>query len=195
MRHFDSIATALTNAMRQLQLLGFRLETGYVFGFSFGGQLATEAGRRLGQQRLAEVDSKSLSIMCGCWVCSLMGHYFLLAQPATWPVQASIIVRSSPTTDWPPGMYNACTRPAVRRAPATIAAIRTGVSAIVARVRQPHRVHRAVRTVFVRTFMWLPSMRRSKRCPGQKSALLGALRRPIGRWAFGWVMWSRENCE
>lgn len=62
MRHFDAIAAALTHAMRQLQSLGFRLETGYVFGFSFGGQLAVEVGRRVGPQRLAEVDSK---LICG----------------------------------------------------------------------------------------------------------------------------------
>lgn len=58
-RHFDALAAALTLTLLRLQQIGFRLDAGYLFGFSFGGQLATEAGRRLGvDRRLAEVDSE-----------------------------------------------------------------------------------------------------------------------------------------
>lgn len=58
MRHFDPIASVLTHTLLQLQQLGFGLERGYLFGFSYGGQLATEAGRRIGSQLLGEVDSE-----------------------------------------------------------------------------------------------------------------------------------------
>lgn len=59
MRHFDPIATVLTHTLLRLQQLGFALEHGYLFGFSYGGQLASEAGRRVGPQRLGDVDSES----------------------------------------------------------------------------------------------------------------------------------------
>lgn len=39
------------------------MNNGYLFGFSYGGQLATEAGRRIGYRRLKEIDSKSYSII------------------------------------------------------------------------------------------------------------------------------------
>lgn len=69
-RHFDPLAAALTALLQQLQQIGFAFERGYVFGFSFGGQLAVEAGRRVAaaaavgaadgqpRQQLAAVDSK-----------------------------------------------------------------------------------------------------------------------------------------
>lgn len=56
-RNFDPIANALTIVLFQLQDQGIRMELGYAFGFSFGGQLVTEAGRRIGYYRLHEVDS------------------------------------------------------------------------------------------------------------------------------------------
>lgn len=54
-RHFDPLAGALTALLQRLQLIGFALERGYVFGFSFGGQLAVEAGRRVAAVAVAAV--------------------------------------------------------------------------------------------------------------------------------------------
>lgn len=58
-RNFDPIANVLTVVLFQLADQGLRMESGYAFGFSFGGQLVTEAGRRIGYHRLNEVDSKT----------------------------------------------------------------------------------------------------------------------------------------
>lgn len=58
-RVFDPIAQILTLQLYLLDYMGFDMNNGYLFGFSYGGQLATEAGRRFGRKRLKEIDSKS----------------------------------------------------------------------------------------------------------------------------------------
>lgn len=57
-RVFDPIAQILTIQLHLLDYAGFDMDNGYLFGFSYGGQLATEAGRRIGLKRLKEIDSK-----------------------------------------------------------------------------------------------------------------------------------------
>lgn len=57
-RVFDPIAQILTLQLYLLDYLGFNMDNGYMFGFSYGGQLATEAGRRFGYKRLKEIDSE-----------------------------------------------------------------------------------------------------------------------------------------
>lgn len=58
-RVFDPMAQVLTLQLHLLDYMGFDMNNGYLFGFSYGGQLATEAGRRFGSKRLKEIDSKS----------------------------------------------------------------------------------------------------------------------------------------
>lgn len=57
-RVFDPIAQILTLQLYLLDYMGFDMNKGYLFGFSYGGQLATEAGRRFGYKRLKEIDSE-----------------------------------------------------------------------------------------------------------------------------------------
>lgn len=57
-RLFDPIAQILTLQLYLMEYTGFNMNNGYLFGFSYGGQLATEAGRRFGYRRLKEIDSK-----------------------------------------------------------------------------------------------------------------------------------------
>lgn len=59
-RHFDPITRILTTSLRQLEKMGFKMSNGYMFGFSFGGQVVTEAGRRIGFNRIALIDSIGL---------------------------------------------------------------------------------------------------------------------------------------
>lgn len=61
-RVFDPIAQILTLQLYLLDYMGFNMNNGYLFGFSYGGQLATEAGRRIGYRRLKEIDSKYFPI-------------------------------------------------------------------------------------------------------------------------------------
>lgn len=56
-RLFEPIVQILTLELFLLDHVGFIMNNGYIFGFSYGGQLATEAGRRIGNQRLKEIDS------------------------------------------------------------------------------------------------------------------------------------------
>lgn len=57
-RLFEPIVQILTLQLFLLDYLGFEMSKGFMFGFSYGGQLATEAGRRIGPKRLKEIDSK-----------------------------------------------------------------------------------------------------------------------------------------
>lgn len=57
-RHFDQIVGILTQNLLELRDQGFDMNNGYMFGFSFGGQLVTEAGRRIGNQQISNIDSK-----------------------------------------------------------------------------------------------------------------------------------------
>lgn len=57
-RLFEPIVQILTLELLLLEYIGFDMSKGYMFGFSYGGQLATEAGRRIGHQRLKDIDSE-----------------------------------------------------------------------------------------------------------------------------------------
>lgn len=56
-RQFESIVTVLTNFLFEMESIGFDMDKGYMFGFSYGGQMACEAGRRIGFQNFREIDS------------------------------------------------------------------------------------------------------------------------------------------
>lgn len=62
-RLFDQIAQILTVQLYLLDYMGFDMNNGYLFGFSYGGQLATEAGRRIGYKRLKDIDSNSFHLV------------------------------------------------------------------------------------------------------------------------------------
>ncbi|XP_055708780.1 uncharacterized protein LOC129805004 [Phlebotomus papatasi] len=55
-RHFDAIAEVLTRKLCDLELIGLPPAVGFLFGFSYGGQLVSEAGRRVGPGRIKEID-------------------------------------------------------------------------------------------------------------------------------------------
>lgn len=74
-RVFDPIAQILTMQLHLLDYMGFDMNNGYLFGFSYGGQLATEAGRRIGHRRLKEIDSKSIEI---AFLCEYFAFLFYL---------------------------------------------------------------------------------------------------------------------
>lgn len=57
MRVYEPMVQILTLQLYLLDYLGFDMAKGYMFGFSYGGQMATEAGRRIGHQRFKEIDS------------------------------------------------------------------------------------------------------------------------------------------
>ncbi|XP_065080224.1 uncharacterized protein LOC135703043 [Ochlerotatus camptorhynchus] len=72
--NFDLLVNSLTRHLRRLEAVGFDPSRGFMFGFSFGANLALEAGRRFGLQRIGRID-----------VCELTGvrfdndkSYFLL---------------------------------------------------------------------------------------------------------------------
>lgn len=53
---FDQIASVLAYQLWKLHDFGFSPERAYIFGFSFGAQLATESGRLIGPNLLKEID-------------------------------------------------------------------------------------------------------------------------------------------
>lgn len=57
MRIYEPMVQILTLQLLLLDYLGFDMSNGYMFGFSYGGQMATEAGRRIGHQRFKDIDS------------------------------------------------------------------------------------------------------------------------------------------
>lgn len=57
MRVYEPMVQILTLQLYLLDYLGFSMDKGYMFGFSYGGQMATEAGRRIGHRRFKEIDS------------------------------------------------------------------------------------------------------------------------------------------
>lgn len=63
MRIYEPMVQILTLQLLLLDYLGFDMEKGYMFGFSYGGQMATEAGRRIGHRRFKEIDSIYFSII------------------------------------------------------------------------------------------------------------------------------------
>lgn len=56
-RNFEPIVQILTLQLLHFEYMGFDMNNGFMFGFSFGGQLVTEAGRRIGFERLSDIDS------------------------------------------------------------------------------------------------------------------------------------------
>jgi len=58
MKYFGAITNVLTQQLRLMETLGFIPDNGYMFGFSYGGQIVCEAGRRFGARKLKEIDSK-----------------------------------------------------------------------------------------------------------------------------------------
>lgn len=60
MRVYEPMVQILTLQLYLLDYLGFDMDKGYMFGFSYGGQMATEAGRRIGHRRFKEIDSTQL---------------------------------------------------------------------------------------------------------------------------------------
>lgn len=63
MRVYEPLVQILTLQLFLLEYLGFDMDRGFMFGFSYGGQMATEAGRRIGHQRFKEIDSSYTSIL------------------------------------------------------------------------------------------------------------------------------------
>ncbi|XP_058822932.1 pancreatic triacylglycerol lipase-like [Topomyia yanbarensis] len=55
--YFSYLANNLTDHLRRLESMGFDPAAGFIFGFSFGAQLAFEAGRRFGFKKLARIDA------------------------------------------------------------------------------------------------------------------------------------------
>lgn len=54
--NFDGIADALTRKLRDFRQQLFEPSKMYLFGFSFGGQLVLEAGRRFGERQIQQID-------------------------------------------------------------------------------------------------------------------------------------------
>lgn len=55
---FDGLAQVLTNKLKEFKLFGIHPKRMFLFGFSFGGQLSLEAGRRFGPRRIQRIDGK-----------------------------------------------------------------------------------------------------------------------------------------
>lgn len=54
--NFDGIAEMLTDKLRQFRDQSFEPSNMFLFGFSFGGQVALEAGRRFGERLIQQID-------------------------------------------------------------------------------------------------------------------------------------------
>ncbi|XP_058454945.1 lipase member H-like [Malaya genurostris] len=57
MPNFNNLANDLVGLLKRLETVGFDPADGFIFGFSFGAQLAFEAGRRFGFGKLARIDA------------------------------------------------------------------------------------------------------------------------------------------
>lgn len=55
-RDFNGIATVLTKKLKDFQANSFDPNDIYIFGFSFGAQLALESGRRFGNMLIKQID-------------------------------------------------------------------------------------------------------------------------------------------
>lgn len=56
LKEFDGITNVFTDKLRQFVRSKFSLDN--IFGFSFGGQIVLEGGRRLGKQSISWIDGK-----------------------------------------------------------------------------------------------------------------------------------------
>lgn len=55
-RVFEPIVVVLTEKLYQLESQGFAANQSYIFGFSYGAQLALEAGKRFGRNKIQNID-------------------------------------------------------------------------------------------------------------------------------------------
>lgn len=70
---FNGIVTVLTKNLKHFQAISFDPNNIYIFGFSFGGQLALEAGRRFGKMLIKQIDGKIIS--CANWRLKNLNFY------------------------------------------------------------------------------------------------------------------------
>jgi len=59
---YNNISTVLTEKLVELEAHGYNPSNGFMFGFSFGAQLAFEAGRRFGYRKLGGIDGIFMQI-------------------------------------------------------------------------------------------------------------------------------------
>lgn len=78
--NFDLLASSLTRHLRRLEVVGFDPDAGYLFGFSFGANLALEAGRRFGLKRIGRIDGKQVSHSRSFYN-FIFVDYFLVCEP------------------------------------------------------------------------------------------------------------------
>lgn len=65
MRNFSPIMTAITDKIKDLATQGFQPDkNGYIFGHSFGGQLASAIGRQFYEAQFKNIDSKYICFLC-----------------------------------------------------------------------------------------------------------------------------------
>lgn len=57
-KHFDALSDVLTVKLQDLETSGYRPDDMHLFGFSFGGQLVVEAGKRFGVRRIKSIDGE-----------------------------------------------------------------------------------------------------------------------------------------
>jgi hypothetical protein len=60
---FDSIASVLTKKLQSLHQQGMQYENLFMWGFSYGGQLVVEAGKRIGNQSVDRIDTCDMAGM------------------------------------------------------------------------------------------------------------------------------------
>lgn len=157
-----------------------------MFGFSFGGQLVTEAGRRIGFQRLQFIDS--MRHILSVFFCLYFNYKF--SKLVTWPVQ-DLIIAYRPIIDWPPRMYSVCTR-AATKGRVTIIVIKIGVWEIVVTVKMRPPIRRSGRTVCVHTFTSVPLTMISMPFKSQPSVRPGR-HRLSGQKNIKWATWNQEK--
>lgn len=61
-RSYDAIVHILHIHLLELERIGFNMKEGYMFGFSFGGRLVTDAARRLGTRVIQEIDGECVCV-------------------------------------------------------------------------------------------------------------------------------------
>lgn len=55
---FEELSRVLVEKLHQLEAQGFNPDNLFMYGFSFGAQLAINAGNIYGENRIAEIDGK-----------------------------------------------------------------------------------------------------------------------------------------
>lgn len=59
---FEPIVQVLTDKLNQFAKQDFDPDNMHMFGFSYGGQLVLEAGRRFGTQLISRIDGKRIHL-------------------------------------------------------------------------------------------------------------------------------------